>query len=61
MRRPPRSRSRAEPAASRRTCSAYIYTANFTPVPKHIFDGQDFATFAFYDLKGEPFGTGLYS
>jgi peptide/nickel transport system substrate-binding protein len=41
--------------------SAYIYTANFTPVPKHIFEGQDFATFAFYDLaKGEPFGTGPY-
>jgi len=41
--------------------SAYIYTANFTPVPKHIFEGQDFATFAFYDpAKGWPFGTGPY-
>jgi peptide/nickel transport system substrate-binding protein len=41
--------------------SAYIYTANFTPVPKHIFEGQDFATFPFSDLgKGWPFGTGPY-
>jgi peptide/nickel transport system substrate-binding protein len=41
--------------------SSWIYSTNFTPVPKHIYDGQDFATFAFYDLaKGEPFGTGPY-
>lgn len=41
--------------------SAYIYTANFTPVPRHIFEGEDFATFAFYDeAKGWPIGTGPY-
>ena len=42
--------------------SAYIYTANFTPVPKHIYEGEDFATFAFYDpAQGWPFGTGPYA
>lgn len=42
--------------------SYYIYTANFIPVPKHIFEGQDFETFAFFDLaKGWPIGTGPYT
>src|SRR6266545_1367061 len=41
--------------------ASYIYTANFTPVPKHLFEGEDFATFAFYDpAKGWPVGTGPY-
>jgi peptide/nickel transport system substrate-binding protein len=41
--------------------SMYIYTSNFIPLPKHIFEGEDFATFAFFDLEqGWPLGTGPY-
>jgi peptide/nickel transport system substrate-binding protein len=41
--------------------SAYIYTSNFTPLPEHIFKGQDFKTFTDFDLKkGWPIGTGPY-
>lgn len=51
----------ANPRFVQTDLSAYIYTANFTPVPKHVFEGQDFETFAFYDpAKGWPFGTGPY-
>jgi peptide/nickel transport system substrate-binding protein len=42
--------------------SSYVYTANFIPMPKHIFEGKKFDTFAFYDLgKGWPMGTGPYT
>jgi peptide/nickel transport system substrate-binding protein len=42
--------------------SSYVYTANFIPMPKHIFQGKKFDTFAFYDLgKGWPVGTGPYT
>lgn len=51
----------ANPRFVQTDLAAYIYTANFTPVPKHLFEGQDFATFAFYDpAKGWPIGTGPY-
>ncbi|MEN3284043.1 MAG: peptide/nickel transport system substrate-binding protein [Solirubrobacteraceae bacterium] len=41
--------------------SAYVYTANFIPLPKHVFQGHDFETYSFYDLaKGLPVGTGPY-
>jgi peptide/nickel transport system substrate-binding protein len=41
--------------------SSYVYTANFIPMPKHIFQGKKFDTFAFFDLaKGWPVGTGPY-
>ena len=41
--------------------SANVYTANFIPMPKHIFDGKKFDTFPFFDLaKGWPVGTGPY-
>ncbi|ADB50923.1 ABC transporter substrate-binding protein [Conexibacter woesei] len=41
--------------------SSYVYTANFIPLPKHVFEGQRFETFAFYDLaRGLPLGTGPY-
>jgi peptide/nickel transport system substrate-binding protein len=41
--------------------SAYVYTSNFIPLPKHIFQGHDFEKFSFYDLsKGWPVGTGPY-
>lgn len=42
--------------------SAYVYTANFIPMPKHVFQGKDFDRFSFYSLsKGWPMGTGPYS
>jgi peptide/nickel transport system substrate-binding protein len=42
--------------------SAYSFTANFIPMPRHIFRGRDFDTFDFYDLaKGWPVGTGPYA
>ena len=42
--------------------SSYVYTANFIPMPKHLFEGKKFDTFAFYDLgKGWPVGTGPYT
>jgi peptide/nickel transport system substrate-binding protein len=42
--------------------SSYVYTANFIPMPKHIFQGKKFDTFAFFDLgKGWPVGTGPYT
>ena len=42
--------------------SSYVYTANFNPMPKHVFQGEKFDTFAFYDLdKGWPLGTGPYT
>ena len=41
--------------------SAYVYTSNFTPLPEHIFKGQNFKTFTDFDLKkGWPLGTGPY-
>ncbi|MDW5593883.1 ABC transporter substrate-binding protein [Conexibacter stalactiti] len=41
--------------------SSYVYTANFIPLPEHVFRGEDFETFAFYDLaRGLPMGTGPY-
>lgn len=41
--------------------SAYVYTSNFTPLPEHIFAGQNFKTFSDFDLqKGWPLGTGPY-
>lgn len=40
----------------------FIYTANFIPLPKHIFEGEDFQTFAFFDPEqGLPLGTGPYT
>jgi peptide/nickel transport system substrate-binding protein len=42
--------------------SSNVYTANFIPMPKHIFEGKKFDTFAFFDLdKGWPVGTGPYT
>lgn len=42
--------------------SAYSFTANFIPLPKHVFRGRDFNRFSFYDLaKGWPVGTGPYT
>lgn len=42
--------------------SSYVYTANFIPMPKHVFQGKKFDTFPFYDLdKGWPLGTGPYT
>src|SRR5688572_13742237 len=42
--------------------ASYVYTANFIPMPKHIFEGKKFDTFAYYDLgKGWPMGTGPYT
>jgi peptide/nickel transport system substrate-binding protein len=42
--------------------SSYVYTSNFTPLPEHIFKGQNFKTFSDFDLKtGLPLGTGPYS
>jgi peptide/nickel transport system substrate-binding protein len=42
--------------------SMYIYTSNFIPLPQHVFEGEDFATFAYFDLEqGWPMGTGPYS
>jgi peptide/nickel transport system substrate-binding protein len=42
--------------------SAYSYTSNFIPLPRHIFRGRDFDSFGFYDLaKGWPVGTGPYT
>jgi peptide/nickel transport system substrate-binding protein len=41
--------------------SGYVYTSNFTPLPEHIFKGQNFNTFKDFDLKkGWPLGTGPY-
>lgn len=41
--------------------SAYVYTSNFTPLPEHIFKGQNFKTFKDFSLKkGWPLGTGPY-
>lgn len=41
--------------------SAYVYTSNFTPLPAHIFQGQNFNTFSDFDLaKGWPVFTGPY-
>jgi peptide/nickel transport system substrate-binding protein len=41
--------------------SMYIYTSNFIPLPQHVFEGEDFNTFAFFDLEqGWPMGTGPY-
>lgn len=44
--------------------SMYIYTSNFIPLPRHVFEGEDFNTFAFFDLDAAPswpFGTGPYT
>jgi peptide/nickel transport system substrate-binding protein len=42
--------------------ASYVYTANFIPMPKHLFEGRKFDTFPFYDLgKGWPVGTGPYT
>ena len=42
--------------------SMYIYTSNFIPLPQHVFEGEDFNTFAFFDLEqGWPMGTGPYT
>ena len=41
--------------------SAYSYSSNFIPLPRHVFRGRDFDSFAFYDLaKSWPLGTGPY-
>ena len=41
--------------------SAYVYTSNFIPLPKHIFQGRNFEKFSFYDLSKQwPIGTGPY-
>jgi peptide/nickel transport system substrate-binding protein len=41
--------------------SSYTYTANFIPLPRHIFRGRSLDTFSFYDLaKDWPVGTGPY-
>lgn len=42
--------------------SSAVYTANFIPMPKHVFQGKDFNRFSFYSLgKGWPMGTGPYT
>jgi peptide/nickel transport system substrate-binding protein len=42
--------------------SMYIYTSNFIPLPQHVFEGEDFNTFAFFDPEqGWPMGTGPYT
>jgi peptide/nickel transport system substrate-binding protein len=41
--------------------SAYVYTSNFTPLPAHIFKGNNFNTFSDFNLsKGWPVFTGPY-